>query len=104
MARFRGRFGDAMAVMHSRMSDGERDPVGLHQSGAARVVVGARSALFTPAANVGLIVIDEEHEGSYKQDSSPRYHARDVAEWMMARAGGALVSAGVPLPSRHSTR
>ena len=92
VARFRGRFGDAVAVMHSRMSDGERyDQWDFIKSGAARVVVGARSALFTPAANVGLIVIDEEHEGSYKQDSSPRYHARDVAEWMMARAGGALV-------------
>lgn len=60
-------------------------------SGAARVVVGARSALFTPLANVGLVVIDEEHEGSYKQDSAPRYHARDVARWMMARSGGTLV-------------
>ena len=92
VARFRGRFGDAVAVMHSRMSDGERyDQWDFISSGAAKVVVGARSALFTPAANVGLIVIDEEHEGSYKQDSSPRYHARDVAEWMMSRAGGALV-------------
>ncbi|WP_417179141.1 replication restart helicase PriA [Adlercreutzia sp.] len=92
VARFRGRFGDAVAVMHSRMSDGERyDQWDFIKSGAAKVVVGARSALFTPAANVGLIVIDEEHEGSYKQDSSPRYHARDVAEWMMSRAGGALV-------------
>ena len=92
VARFRGRFGDAVAVMHSRMSDGERyDQWDFIKSGAAKVVVGARSALFTPAANVGLIVIDEEHEGSYKQDSSPRYRARDVAEWMMARAGGALV-------------
>ena len=88
----RQRFGDAVTVMHSRMSDGERyDQWDFIKSGAAKVVVGARSALFTPAANVGLIVIDEEHEGSYKQDSSPRYHARDVAEWMMARAGGALV-------------
>ena len=92
VARFRGRFGDAVAVMHSRMSDGERyDQWDFIKSGAAKVVVGARSALFTPAANVGLVVIDEEHEGSYKQDSSPRYHARDVAEWMMSRAGGALV-------------
>ena len=102
VARFRGRFGDAVAVMHSRMSDGERyDQWDFIKSGAAKVVVGARSALFTPAANVGLIVIDEEHEGSYKQDSSPRYHARDVAEWMMARAGGALVL-GSATPSIES--
>ncbi len=92
VARFRGRFGDAVAVMHSRMSTGERyDQWDFIRSGAARVVVGARSALFTPLANVGLIVIDEEHEGSYKQDSAPRYHARDVAAWMMARSGGVLV-------------
>ncbi|MCI2242060.1 replication restart helicase PriA [Adlercreutzia faecimuris] len=92
VARFRGRFGDAVAVMHSRMGQGERyDQWDFIRSGAARVVVGARSALFTPLADVGLIVIDEEHEGSYKQDSAPRYQARDVAEWMMRRAGGVLV-------------
>ena len=92
VARFRGRFGDTVAVMHSRMSQGERyDQWDFIRSGAARVVVGARSALFTPMANVGLIVIDEEHEGSYKQDSAPRYMARDVAEWMVQRSGGVLV-------------
>ncbi len=102
VARFRGRFGDAVAVMHSRMSDGERyDQWDYIKSGAAQVVVGARSALFTPTVNVGLIVIDEEHEGSYKQDSSPRYHAREVAEWMMARGGGALVL-GSATPSIES--
>lgn len=92
VARFRGRFGDMVAVMHSRMSQGERyDQWDFIRSGRARVVVGARSALFTPLRNVGLIVIDEEHEGSYKQDSAPRYLARDVAAWMMRRAGGVLV-------------
>lgn len=92
VARFRGRFGDMVAVMHSRMSQGERyDQWDFIRSGRARVVVGARSALFTPLRDVGLIVIDEEHEGSYKQDSAPRYHARDVAVWMMRRAGGTLV-------------
>ncbi len=92
VARFRGRFGDAVAVMHSRMSQGERyDQWDFIRSGQARVVVGARSALFTPLRDVGLVIIDEEHEGSYKQDSAPRYHARDVACWMMARAGGAVV-------------
>ena len=92
VGRFRGRFGDMVAVMHSRMSQGERyDQWDFIRSGAARVVVGARSALFTPLANVGLIVIDEEHEGSYKQDSAPRYDARDVARWMVERSGGVLV-------------
>lgn len=92
VARFRGRFGDLVAVMHSRMSQGEHyDQWDFIRSGAARVVVGARSALFTPLSNLGLIVIDEEHEGSYKQDSAPRYHARDVAVWMARRAGAAVV-------------
>ena len=92
VARFRGRFGDLVAVMHSRMSQGERyDQWYFIRSGAARVVVGARSALFTPLSNLGLIVIDEEHEGSYEQDSAPRYHARDVAVWMARRAGAAVV-------------
>lgn len=92
VGRFRGRFGDTVAVMHSRMSQGERyDQWDFIRSGAARVVVGARSALFTPLSNLGLIIIDEEHEGSYKQDSSPRYHARDVAVWMARRAGAAVV-------------
>ena len=92
VGRFRGRFGDMVAVMHSRMSQGERyDQWDFIRSGAARVVVGARSALFTPLSNIGLIVIDEEHEGSYKQDSAPRYDAREVARWMVGRSGGVLV-------------
>lgn len=92
VARFRGRFGDLVAVMHSRMSAGERyDQWDFIHSGAARVVVGARSALFTPLANLGIIIIDEEHEGSYKQDSAPRYVSRDVAEWMAKRSGATLV-------------
>ena len=92
VGRFRGRFGDMVAVMHSRMSQGERyDQWDFIKSGAARVVVGARSALFTPLSNIGLIVIDEEHEGSYKQDSAPRYDAREVARWMVGRSGGVLV-------------
>ena len=92
VARFRGRFGDAVAVMHSRMSMGERyDQWDIIRSGQARVVVGARSALFTPLADVGLVVIDEEHETTYKQESAPRYVSRDVAEWMMRSSGGAVV-------------
>ena len=102
VARFRGRFGPMVAVMHSRMSAGERyDQWDFVRSGAARVVVGARSALFTPLRNLGLIVIDEEHEGSYKQDSAPRYHARDVAIWMARRSGAAVVL-GSATPSIES--
>ena len=102
VARFRGRFGDTVAVMHSRMGSGGRyDQWDFIRSGAARVVVGARSALFTPMRDVGLIVIDEEHEGSYKQDSAPRYHARDVAVWM-ARRAGATVVLGSATPSIES--
>ncbi len=102
VARFRGRFGDQVAVMHSRMGAGERyDQWDFVASGAARVVVGARSALFTPLRNLGLVVIDEEHEGSYKQDSAPRYHARDVAIWMAKRAGAAVVL-GSATPSIES--
>lgn len=78
--RFRGRFGEGLAVLHSHLSDGERhDEWHRVRRGEARVVVGARSALFAPVRNLGLIVVDEEHEGTYKQEESPRYHARDVA-------------------------
>ena len=105
VARFRGRFGHAVAVMHSRMSQGERyDQWDFIRSGRARVVVGARSALFTPLRNVGIIVIDEEHETSYKQDQAPRYQSRDVAKWMAERYGAALVlgSATPSIESLHA--
>ena len=102
VSRFRGRFGPVVAVLHSRMGAGERyDQWDFVHSGRARVVVGARSALFAPLRDVGLIVIDEEHEASYKQDSAPRYHARDVAVWMAQRAGAAVVL-GSATPSVES--
>lgn len=92
VGRFRARFGEVVAVLHSRMSVGERyDQWDLVRSGTARVVVGARSALFAPVRNLSLIVIDEEHESTYKQDSMPRYNARDVAAHMMRQRGGVLV-------------
>lgn len=92
VGRFRSRFGDQVAVLHSRLSDGERfDQWSLAARGDARVVVGARSALFAPVHNLQLIIIDEEHESSYKQGSAPRYHARDVAAHMAARRGITLV-------------
>lgn len=99
VGRFRSRFGDEVAVLHSRLSAGERfDQWDLVRSGRARVVVGARSALFAPLADPGLIIIDEEHEGSYKQDKSPRYHAREVAA-ELARVRGAALVLGSATPS-----
>lgn len=78
----KARFGEEVAVLHSGLSEGELyDEWRRIRRGETRVVVGARSAVFAPLDNIGLIVIDEEHESSYKQDSDPRYHARDVAIW-----------------------
>jgi primosomal protein N' (replication factor Y) len=92
VGRFRARFGDAVAVIHSRLSVGERfDQWELARSGMVRVVVGPRSALFAPLANIKLVVLDEEHEPSYKQNSSPRYHARAVAEELCRLNAGILV-------------
>ncbi|MDX8362305.1 primosomal protein N' [Cytobacillus sp. IB215316] len=78
--RFKGRFGSKVAVMHSGLSTGEKyDEWRKIQRNEVSVVVGARSAIFAPFDNVGIIIIDEEHETSYKQEENPRYHARDVA-------------------------
>ena len=78
--RFKGRFGNKVAVMHSGLSSGEKyDEWRKIQRGQVSVVVGARSAVFAPFENLGIIIIDEEHETSYKQEENPRYHARDVA-------------------------
>jgi primosomal protein N' (replication factor Y) (superfamily II helicase) len=78
--RFKGRFGDQVAVMHSGLSAGEKyDEWRKIQRKEVSVVVGARSAIFAPFENLGIIIIDEEHETSYKQEETPRYHARDVA-------------------------
>ncbi len=102
VGRFRSRFGDDVAVLHSRLSVGERyDQWDAVRSGAARIVVGARSALFAPLRDLKLIVIDEEHEFSYKQGSAPRYHARDVAARMVEIHGAALVL-GSATPSMES--
>jgi len=97
--RFKSRFGDAVAVMHSRLSAGERfDEWRKIRNGQADVVVGARSAIFAPFQKIGLIIIDEEHETSYKQEESPKYHARDVAV-KRARQHGAAVVLGSATPS-----
>lgn len=80
--RFKGRFGNQVAVMHSGLSKGEKyDEWRKIERGQAQVVVGVRSAIFAPLQNIGLVIIDEEHEASYKQEESPRYHARDLAIW-----------------------
>ncbi|PCS00482.1 primosome assembly protein PriA [Lactococcus fujiensis JCM 16395] len=100
--RFIARFGDKVAIMHSGLSDGEKYDEWLKiKSGQAKVVVGARSAIFSPVENLGVIIIDEEHESSYKQDSSPRYHARDIAI-LRAKWHGARLVLGSATPSLES--
>lgn len=89
---FSAHFGDAIAVMHSSLSAGERyDEWKRIRNGAARVVIGTRSAVFAPVQNLGLIIIDEEQEDTYKSENSPRYHARDVAKFRCAYSGAFLL-------------
>ncbi|MBC1546726.1 primosomal protein N' [Listeria sp. FSL L7-1435] len=84
--RFKSRFGSEVAVLHSALSSGEKyDEWRKIERKEARVVVGARSAVFAPFENLGIIIIDEEHEASYKQEDNPRYHARDVAIWRASK-------------------
>ena len=103
--RFKSRFAEAqdtVAVLHSHLSEGERhDEWHKVQSGRARIVVGARSAVFAPLENLGLIVVDEEHETSYKQEEAPRYHARDVAV-VRAKMEQCAVLLGTATPSLES--
>ncbi|MFZ4116667.1 MAG: replication restart helicase PriA [Chthoniobacterales bacterium] len=105
--RFRARLEHSqekrlIAVLHSHLSDGERHDewLRLHR-GDARIVIGARSAIFAPLQNLGLIIVDEEHETSYKQEETPRYHARDVAV-MRARYEGSVLVLGSATPSLES--
>ncbi len=102
--RFRAAFGDKVAVLHSALSDGERLDAwrALHR-GERRIAVGARSAIFAPIAELGAIIVDEEHEASYKQNEAPRYHARDVAI-ARARHEGAIAVLGSATPSLESWR
>lgn len=80
--RFYRRFGDDVAIFHSSLSDGEKyDEYKKIMNGEVHVVVGTRSAIFTPVKNLGIIIIDEEHSPNYKQDNNPRYHALDMAKW-----------------------
>ncbi len=98
-AWFHGRFGGDAAVLHSALSAGERfDEWRRIRSGEARVVIGARSAIFAPVNNLGVIVVDEEHETSYQSDHRPRYDAREVA-WKRADQHGAVLVLGSATPS-----
>ncbi|SKA92428.1 replication restart DNA helicase PriA [Caloramator quimbayensis] len=100
--RFKGRFGDVVAVLHSRLSDGERyDEWRRIKSGEVKVVVGARSAIFAPLNNIKLIIIDEEHEYSYKSEMTPKYHTREVAEYIVNENNGLLIL-GSATPSMES--
>lgn len=100
--RFIARFGKKVAILHSGLSNGERyDEWRKVERGEAQVVVGARSAIFAPLKNIGVIIIDEEHEASYKQDSNPRYHARDVA-LLRAKYNQAVLVLGSATPSLES--
>lgn len=99
---FVGRFGEQVAVLHSKLSEGERhDEWRRMQRGEARIVVGARSAIFAPVANVGLIVVDEEHEASYKQEKTPRYNAKELA-MERARLSRATLVLGSATPAVES--
>ncbi|MGH7493635.1 MAG: primosomal protein N' [bacterium] len=103
VARFRSNFGENVAVLHSRLSKGERyDAWRRVQRGEVKLVIGPRSAVFAPVHDLGLIVVDEEHESSYKQvDPAPRYHARDAAI-MRAKMGNAVVVLGSATPALES--
>ncbi|WP_124727667.1 primosomal protein N' [Staphylospora marina] len=100
--RFKGRFGDQVAVLHSGLSAGERyDEWRKIRRGEVKVAIGARSAVFAPFRRLGLIIIDEEHESSYKQEENPKYHAREIAKWR-AREHGAVLVLGSATPSLES--
>ena len=100
--RFIARFGEKVAILHSGLSNGEKyDEWRKVERGDAQVVVGARSAIFAPLKNLGVMIIDEEHEATYKQDSNPRYHARDVAV-LRAQYNQAALVLGSATPSLES--
>ncbi len=104
VARFRERFGETVAVLHSGLTPGERHDEWLRlRRGGARVCVGPRSAVFAPVRDLGLVVVDEEHEAAYKHEGDPRYDARAVAERRAATAGAVLV-AGSATPRPESRR
>lgn len=102
LERFKGRFGDVVAILHSRLSEGERyDEWRRIKNGEVQVVVGARSAVFAPVKNLKLIVMDEEHEYSYKSEVTPKYQTREVAEFR-ARENKGILILGSATPSMDS--
>jgi len=104
---FASYFGDKVAVLHSALGMGERfDEWKRIRSGSVKVVVGTRSAVFAPLSNIGLIVIDEEQEHTYKSDNSPRYHAREIAKYRVNHSGGLLLlsSATPSIESMYSAK
>jgi primosomal protein N' (replication factor Y) len=104
VARFQARFGDTVALLHSALRDGERyDEWRRLRSGEARIVVGPRSAVFAPVRDLGLVIVDEEHDSSYKHEGDPRYDARLVAAERARRAGATLVvGSATPRPETWS--
>ena len=103
-AQLHTAFGDDVALLHSQLTPDERaEQWHRIRRGKARIIVGTRSAIFAPAANLGLVIVDEEHDSSYKQEEVPRYHARDVAV-MRAKINGAAVVLGSATPSLESWR
>ena len=101
-SRFVGRFGDRVALLHSRLSDGERyDQWHRIQKGEADIVIGPRSAIFAPVQKLGMLIIDEEHSDSYKSETAPRYHAREVAQ-KRSDLANCLVLLGSATPSLES--
>ena len=102
ISRFRNKFGSIIGVIHSKLSEGERLDIYIAiREGRVKIVIGPRSALFAPLKNIGLIVVDEEHEVSYKQENSPRYNARDMAI-VRGKMNNAVVILGSATPSVES--
>ena len=90
--RFLARFGSVVAILHSKLSIGERyDEWEKIQKGEAKIIIGARSAIFAPVNNIGIVIIDEEHDMSYKSETQPRYNAKEIAKYLCKKANIPLI-------------